>query len=130
MGVGAGDGEPPIKVLVIEDHGELSDIYKFQLQRLGDFEVLTAKDGISGLDAIDDTFDLVLMDWQLPHLSGQELLQQIDNKHPDLTTIVVSGFEPPSNIDQLPCDDYLVKPVSKKQWVELVENLELPKAEA
>jgi CheY-like chemotaxis protein len=127
---GIGEGEPPLKVLVIEDHGELSDIYKFQLQRLGAFEVVTAKDGIAGLDTVDNSFDLVLMDWQLPHLSGQELLQKIDKKHPNLTTIIVSGFEPPSNIDQLPCDDYLVKPVSKKQWTELVENLKPPKAEA
>jgi DNA-binding NtrC family response regulator len=35
---------------------------------------------------------LVLLDLTMPHLSGEELLEQIAERHPEITTIVVSGL--------------------------------------
>jgi CheY-like chemotaxis protein len=120
--------ESPVKVLVIEDHGELSDIYEFQLRRLGDFEVVCATDGLTGLDLLEESFDVVLMDWQLPNIAGRELLEQLQKRHPGLDVVVVSGFDPPPDVEALPCEAYLVKPVNQREWAEVVDQLDIQKA--
>nr|WP_279342476.1 sigma-54 dependent transcriptional regulator [Geotalea sp. SG265] len=55
---------------------------------------------------------LVLLDLTMPHLSGEDLLQQIAEQHPDITTIVVSGLnqlETAVRCMKLGAFDYFIK---------------------
>lgn len=55
---------------------------------------------------------LVLLDLTMPHLSGEELLSQIGEQHPDVTTIVISGLnqlETAVRCMKLGAFDYFIK---------------------
>lgn len=55
---------------------------------------------------------LVLLDLTMPHLSGEELLMQIGEQHPDVTTIVISGLnqlETAVRCMKLGAFDYFIK---------------------
>ena len=61
------------RVLIVEDQEDNAIIYEAMLRYAG-YEVLTATDGLAGLEAIRrDRPDLVLLDISLPKLSGFEV---------------------------------------------------------
>jgi CheY-like chemotaxis protein len=65
------------KILFIEDDPILGPVYQAQLKRAG-FEVVWATDGEAGLNALQISQpDLIVLDIQLPRVSGLELLQII-----------------------------------------------------
>lgn len=70
------------KILIIEDETFIADVYSHELTKAG-FSVKTAKDGPSGLKALEEeNFDLLLLDIMLPGIHGLELLKQWRVKHP------------------------------------------------
>ncbi|MCK6489629.1 MAG: sigma-54 dependent transcriptional regulator [Planctomycetes bacterium] len=67
--------------------------------------------------------DVVLMDLNLPHLGGEELLPRIQADHPDLPVIVVTGTQDATVAVRLVkkgAFDYLVKPVDPRGLVAAV----------
>lgn len=67
----------PHTILLIEDDPVLSKMYteKFTLDG---FAVLTAYDGESGLEkALNETYDILILDIMMPKLSGTELLAKL-----------------------------------------------------
>jgi YesN/AraC family two-component response regulator len=54
---------------------------------------------------------------------GRDLLERIATEYPSVDVIVVSGFDPPDNVDELPCTEYLVKPVLGETWREVINKL-------
>ncbi|HOP75666.1 MAG TPA: response regulator transcription factor [Bacillota bacterium] len=107
------------KILIIEDELKIQQIVKAYLQKEG-FEVLTASDGITGLEAVKTHVpDLIILDLMLPHLSGEELLTQI-RQSSDVPIIILSAK---SSEDErifglnIGADDYLVKPFSPRELV-------------
>lgn len=77
-------------------------------------ELDTASDGHEALDKIrSGDFDLVLTDLRMEGLDGSALLQEICANHPNVVTVVLTGYASiESSIDALRCGvyDYLVKP--------------------
>lgn len=64
------------RLLVIEDNPTARLIAQRFLERLG-YEVLVAADGVAGLEALEQPFDLILMDCQLPRTTGYALTRTI-----------------------------------------------------
>lgn len=65
------------KILLIEDEPALSDIYSTKL-RLSGYEVVTAADGVAGLDqAVHGQPDLVFLDIVLPLKDGFDVLRDL-----------------------------------------------------
>ena len=66
-----------MRVLVIEDEGEIVSFIKLELEHEG-HEVETASDGRGGLQtALERDFDMILLDIMLPELNGLEVLRRI-----------------------------------------------------
>ena len=66
------------------------------------YEVTHAADGLSGLLAFNqnpDQWAAVLVDLQLPHVSGNALLKEMHRIRPTLPLIVLTGAEPGTNLD-------------------------------
>ena len=62
-----------IKILYVEDNDDNIYMLKMRLELLGDFEVLTAKDGEKGCEmALSDRPDIILMDLEMPVIDGWE----------------------------------------------------------
>jgi DNA-binding response OmpR family regulator len=73
------------RVLIIEDDHDLASLFKIVLEMCG-FEVSTAYDGTSGVDALttQPLPDAVMLDMHLPGISGEEIyamLMKSGNAH-------------------------------------------------
>ncbi|MBL7557491.1 MAG: response regulator transcription factor [Bdellovibrionaceae bacterium] len=100
-------------ILVVEDETEIRELIALHLLRQG-FKV-TECDNVS--DAIDELgkkkFDVILLDWMLPGLSGMDLLGFLKDKEIDTRVVMVTAKTDPADIVQgleSGADDYLTKP--------------------
>ncbi len=80
-------------VLVVDDEEGLRHMLRLILERAG-YAVLTAKDGLEGLEMVDHHRDIgvVLCDLRMPRLDGMGFLARARERHPDLTVIVMSAY--------------------------------------
>jgi DNA-binding response OmpR family regulator len=110
-----------VRVLIVEDERSLADLYGSWLAER--YEVETAYDGESALGAYDETLDVVLLDRRLPGASGDRVLERIRDAGTDCRVAMVSAVTPDFDIYGMGFDDYLVKPVSREEVLDLVERL-------
>jgi DNA-binding response OmpR family regulator len=102
------------KILIVEDDDFLLQMYVTKLELEG-FQVISAVDGIKGLRlAKKDKPDLVLLDLQLPELSGFEVLEDLkrSNETKQIPVLVLTNFSQKEDIDRclnLGASDYLIK---------------------
>lgn len=74
------------KILVIDDSNVIRNMVRDMLPK-GNFEVLEAKDGVQGLNLIQqERPNLIMLDFLLPKMSGWEVFQHIQTK-PELQAI-------------------------------------------
>ena len=105
-------GAPPLRFLIIDDDRELVALLIEYLSGAG-ISASSAADGAAGLaQALEGSFDLVILDVMLPHLDGFEVLRQL-RKRSTLPVIMLSARrEREDRIIGLEtgADDYLPKP--------------------
>ena len=107
------------KVVVIEDDRHAVDLLTVYLERSG-FEVATASDGLTGLEAIRRLRPVaVVLDIRLPRMDGWDVLAALkaDPEIASTLVIVVSVLDERSRGLSLGAADYLVKPVSREDLV-------------
>ncbi len=104
------------KVLVVEDYQPLAETLEYQLQRAG-YEIVIAADGGEAIEQAKLVLpDVVILDVDLPVISGIEVCRQLrmDATTKDTLILMLSALGEES--DQLVgfamgADDYVVKPV-------------------
>lgn len=107
------------KVLAIDDHKPTLALYKslFEAEKER-FALKTADNGEKALTLLKkEPFDVVILDWLLPGISGPEVLSEIRSNPSTKFTLVfvVTGIPDTDNwVHTLDCgaDDYLTKPFS------------------
>ena len=105
---------PQPRVLMIEDHPDIADLYRLKLQLEG-YRVAVAADGVSGLEMARSLKpDLTLLDVHLPFLNGLQLLATLreDEATRNLLVVVFSEDDSPTLVDEakrLNAAAYLVK---------------------
>ncbi len=105
-----------MKILVVDDDAQLSSIISFALKREG-WMVVTARDGQMALDVWQqEQPDLVLLDINLPRLSGHEVLRRVRavSQTPVILLTVRADEEDVVQGLDLGADDYIAKPFSPK----------------
>jgi DNA-binding response OmpR family regulator len=108
------------EILLVEDDQELAALYAQWLE--GTYTVRTVADGIAALEVVDDEVDVVLLDRQLPKLSGTEVLSTVRERDLSCQVVVVSGVEPDFDLVSMEFDGYLVKPVTEEELRNAVER--------
>lgn len=86
------DGET---ILIIDDELHLSELMKQYLSLHG-YNVLTAQDGIRGLDIFEHSsmnIDLVMLDLNLPLMTGEEVLERLMELRPDVKVVISTGID-------------------------------------
>ncbi|MEF8777822.1 MAG: response regulator [Natronomonas sp.] len=107
-------------ILAVDDERGLVDIYRTWF---GDkYDVRTAFGGREALSAFDDSVDLVVLDRRMPGLSGDEVLETLREDGHDCPVVMVTAVEPDEGMIELPFDEYVVKPVDKKELLEAAER--------
>jgi CheY-like chemotaxis protein len=98
------------KVLVIDDDSMLLQCMKLVLES-EHYEVVTASNGLEGLEALSDDIDLIVLDLSMPVMSGSEfhdkLREQADLDH--IPVVILSGLERP---DPIECVEIVKKPIN------------------
>ncbi len=107
-------------ILVIEDQKDLQNYLKeFLLDN--DFLVLTANDGITGLNLLKRTLpDLVLLDLGLPNMDGESVCREIKKNWPGLKIIILTAKNDTLDIVHglnLGADDYITKPFQLEELI-------------
>lgn len=103
------------KILVVDDEAHVLKIVKARLEA-NDYEVLTAYDGLSGIDkAVKFKPDLILLDLMMPVMDGYEACQRLktDPNTKDIPVIVFSATSQPSvieRVNQIGATDFIEKP--------------------
>jgi two-component system, OmpR family, copper resistance phosphate regulon response regulator CusR len=104
-----------MRILVIEDEPRILSFLARGLEAEG-FSVDGAGDGKAGIDrAVRGGYDLVILDLLLPKLDGFAVLQQLQNRLPELPIVIVSArteLETKLRGFDLGACDYLSKPFS------------------
>jgi CheY-like chemotaxis protein len=130
----------PLEILVVEDNPQEAELTIRALRkRTLANHFVHVHDGQEALDFLfakgryqdRDVTELpkvVLLDWKLPKLDGEEVLRQLrSNKHTSLIPVVVltSSREERDVIEayQLGANSYIVKPVDFEKFLEVVSNM-------
>lgn len=124
------DAEVSGLILVVEDDPTNQLIVGSMLQGAG-YQVLTADDGGHALALLrEHSFDLVLMDWQMPDMDGLAVTRLIRagavgayGEHVPIVALTANAFAE----DRTAClaagmNDFLTKPVLARQLLEVVER--------
>lgn len=106
------------KILWADDEIDLLKPHILFLKTKG-YDLTTVSNGRDALDALDnDVFSLVLLDENMPGISGLETLDLINERHPEVPVVMVTKSEEENIMDQAIGNriaDYLIKPVNPLQ---------------
>lgn len=81
------------RILHIEDSETDAYIVKRAFREHPEVEITWATTGEQGVSrALEGDYDLILLDYALPDMTGLEVLLQLTEKRPDVPVILVSGF--------------------------------------
>lgn len=106
------------KILWADDEIDLLKPHIMFLKTKG-YDVVTANNGRDAIDALaHEPFDLVLLDENMPGISGLETLTLINQQFPQLPVIMITKSEEENLMNQAignKISDYLIKPVNPNQ---------------
>jgi len=117
------------KILIAEDSSVILNLTKKILMQQG-FDIVTVKNGKSVLEKLDnETFDLILMDINMPILDGIETTKRIremkDSSIAKLPIFAITGNASNYSIDEFKAvgiNEYLQKPLDFDRLVTLVNQ--------
>ncbi len=107
-----------MKILLLEDDVMLNEAISEYLQTLH-YSIVRVSDGMQALQvALDEPFDLMILDITVPKLDGLSLLESLHKHHIETPTIFISALVDIEDITRafdLGCYDYLKKPFHLKE---------------
>ena len=100
------------KILIVEDEEKLARFIELELTHEG-YEVNKAADGRTALDmALDEEYDLILLDIMLPGLNGLEVLRRLHNEKQTPVILLTARDSVMDKVSGLDAGavDYITKP--------------------
>ena len=117
-----------MKILLVDDSRTMRNIQKNVLKQIGEHEVTEAGDGLEALTAIASSpagFDLMLFDWNMPHMDGLTLVKRVREKDKATPIIMVTTeAEKTRIIDAVKAgvNNYVIKPFTPDALMERVKS--------
>lgn len=116
-----------MKLLHAEDQSMLREAMKKLLMISGKFdEIVSVSNGAEAINAIDDSFDIALLDIEMPEKSGLEVLAYIREHKLDVKVIIVTTFKRPGYFERavnLDVDAYVLKERSVDELTETIHSV-------
>jgi HD-like signal output (HDOD) protein len=115
-----------MKVLFVDDEPRvLEAIQRMLFDAAGTWEVETAVSGVEALEKLGSAaFDVIVTDMRMPGMDGAALLNEVQERYPSMTRIVLSGQTEQEHAFRAlgTAHQFLSKPCSPKMLTEVVEN--------
>ena len=119
-------------ILIAEDHPSNRKLLTLQLKNLG-LDVTIAEDGNAAVRmALDQEYDLILMDMHMPHMNGYKATEKLRAEGITTPIIAQTAFAMVGDEEkclEAGCDDYITKPIDLKTLEEKLRKYVLLKAE-
>jgi two-component system chemotaxis response regulator CheY len=118
-----------LSVLLVEDDAFAVKIAQTVLRQLHIPYVSTARDGAEALDILNanmQRFDLIVSDWNMPEMTGLQLLKAVRRKWGNMPFIMLTGKASPEFVVQARengVDAYVVKPFSPSQLSQKIQGV-------
>ena len=114
------------RILIVDDDDEIRDLLEFDVRSSGYF-VDTAKDGLEGLNkALNNTYDLILLDVMMPKMNGFDVCKNIRQAKLSIPILMLTAkgtIEDKTEGFDCGADDYLVKPFDMRELLARVRAL-------
>jgi two-component system cell cycle response regulator DivK len=115
------------RILVVEDNPMSMELAMDLLELYG-YDVIGVEDGFKALEAVkNETFDLILLDMQLPKMEGLEVLEKLKSKEKTsgmpvvaMTAHAMIGDE--ERFIEAGCAGYISKPIDVNEFKPTVER--------
>lgn len=115
------------KILIADDSKLVLSLVKNILEGSGcNYSVITAQDGNEAIHSVStDLPDLILMDWQMPNLTGIEALLQLKKnpKTADIPVIMLTASESTTEAFDAGAIDFIQKPFNKNELLARVRSV-------
>jgi CheY-like chemotaxis protein len=81
------------RVLIVDDHKDLREIITRRVEEAGHTPLATATNGPEALlRAADDVPDVVILDYMMPGMTGEEVAREMRARFPEIKIIACSGI--------------------------------------
>jgi two-component system chemotaxis response regulator CheY len=121
-----------LKILLADDSGVMRKIILRALNALEITDVTEAVDGAEALEFFkEETFDLVLSDWNMPNMSGLELVKAIRETGSKVPVFMITTESEQSRVleaIQAGASNYLVKPFEQDVLLDKLQQYVTVKA--
>ncbi len=110
-----------LTVLAVDDVKEALDLLRLMLKDIGVNQTFTASDGKEALDFLgecENMIHVIICDWNMPRVTGLEILRQVRTVDPDIPFLMATGVSDNESVVVAKSDGvtgYLVKPYSTDQ---------------
>lgn len=127
--------ERKVRVAVVDDEWVIREGFKklFEWDKYGCEFAGEAADGAEALEIVEEKHpDVLVIDINLPILSGLKVIRKIKEKNPDFPIIVISGYDDFAYCQEalkLQVADYLLKPIDYEELGERIKRLKIQKNE-
>ena len=118
----------PLKsILIIDDDPELLKSLKLSLLSFGFNNIICIEDSRKVFSTVNfDSISLILLDMFMPYVTGEEVLEQLQDKYPEIPVIMISGLNDVKAV--VKCikkglADYIVKPVDKDTLIASINKV-------
>ncbi|TYT76241.1 chemotaxis response regulator CheY [Desulfobotulus mexicanus] len=118
-----------IRILCVDDFATMRRILKNILKQLGFTNITEADDGTTALEELKKgKFDLIISDWNMPKMSGLELLKTVRgmDDYKDIPFLMVTAEAQKQNVVeavQAGVSNYVVKPFTAESISEKIEKI-------
>jgi DNA-binding NtrC family response regulator len=110
------------KVLVIDDDQAILNFMRIFLLQSGEFEAQVLQDSTRAFDVLEKgNFDVLLLDMDMPNVTGMDILRYINENNIPIVTIVLTGVEDIDmaiNAMKLGTADYMLKPIDEEKLLD------------
>lgn len=116
------------KVLVVDDEDVLRMLIEDTLEDLENVEIHTAENGAEGLARLsDDRYDLVILDYMMPGMTGVEVLGELDEEMKSKTPILMLTAKAQdtdrNRAKEAGARYFMPKPFSPMELLQIVEGI-------
>lgn len=114
------------KILFVDDDHHILHGLRLSLRGMrGEWDISFAMGGQEALDLLATTpHDVVVSDMRMPGMDGGQLLKHIQQRHPHMSRIILSGYSDQETVLRNIClaHQYLSKPCSTSELIQAVRN--------
>ncbi len=118
------------KVLLVDDEKEFLEIMSERM-KARDMEVTTATSAQQALEIIEkESFDAIILDFQMPGMDGMDALKAIKAKKPELQIILLTGYatvEKGVEAMKIGATDFIEKPADLEVLAEKIKSAKAEK---